>query len=182
MTTPQEQRRIRIKHDYQEMLNIKGEIVDWKPIVGTPPYVESYELIVNVRTIIGSGPNYRDNHIIRVTLPPTYPIAAPLIVMQSSPQPFHPNWYRDKRWCYGTWDIAEGLGHHVIRMIRTLQFDREITNPNSPANLDARDWYLANQNRNYFPCDRKVLPDPTKDNKKMFKIDNEPGKKTFTME
>ena len=97
--------------------------------------------------------------------------------MQSSPQPFHPNWYRDKRWCYGKWDISEGLGHHVIRMIRTLQFDPEITDSNSPANGDARDWYLANQHQNLFPCDRKILPDPTK--KKVFEFESNSGKKTF---
>jgi len=177
MPTPQEQRRIRIKNDYQEMLNIKGAIVNWTPFVGTPPYVEAYDLTVNVRTIIGSRPEYRNAHIIRVTLPANYPTVAPLIVMQSSPQPFHPNWYRDKRWCYGKWDISEGLGHHVIRMIRTLQFDPEITDSNSPANGDARDWYLANQHQNLFPCDRKILPDPTK--KKVFEFESNSGKKTF---
>jgi ubiquitin-protein ligase len=177
MSTPQEQHRIRIKNDYQEMLNIKGRIVDWKPVVGTPPYVEAYELTVNVRTIIGSRPEYRDTHIIRVTLPANYPTVPPLVVMQSSPQPFHPNWYRDQHWCFGTWDISEGLGHHVIRMIRTLQFDPEITNAGSAANGEARDWYLANQHRNLFPCDRKTLPDPT--SKKVFQFENKVGKKTF---
>jgi ubiquitin-protein ligase len=162
MSTPQEQRRIRIGNDYKEMRNILGNIISWEIVTGTVPYVEEYKLEVKVRTIIGPRPDYRDNHLIQVTLPPAYPYVAPLIVMQSSPQPYHPNWFGDKRWCYGSWDIAEGLGHHVIRMIRTLQFDAEITNPRSPANSDATAWYLANLNKRWFPCDRQVLPDPTK--------------------
>ena len=162
MATPQEQRKIRLSHDYQEMQNIKGSMVQWRPLVGAPPYVEKYELTINVKTIIGAGPEYRDRHVIHLTLPSGYPFSAPQIVMQNSPQPFHPNWYRDRRWCYGTWDTAEGLGHHVVRMIRTLQFDREITNERSAANDKANRWYKANLNRGWFPCDRQTLPDPTK--------------------
>jgi ubiquitin-protein ligase len=178
MTTPQERRQIRIKNDFKEMQNIKGPIVDWKPLIGVPPYVEAYELTIKIRTIISPQPSYRDLHVIRVTIPPNYPFAAPLTVMQTHPQPYHPNWFSsDKRWCYGTWDIAEGLGHHVLRMIRTLQFDPEITNPDSPANSVAKEWYLNNRHRGWFPCDRQVLPDPTKDKfviqgeKKQFKIE-----------
>ena len=162
MATPQEQRRIRLKNDYKTMQNIKGAMVQWRPLVGEPPYVEKYELTVNVRTIISSRPEYRDRHVIYVTLPSGYPHnSAPQIVMQTNPQPFHPNWFGDKRWCYGSWDVSEGLGHHVIRMIRTLQFDPDITNENSAANGEANRWYLANLNRGLFPCDRQTLPDPT---------------------
>ena len=177
MATPQEQRKIRMKNDYQEMENVKGEIIKWRAIRGDPPHIEVYELTVHVRTIIGPRPDYRDTHVIVVTLPPSYPTVAPLVVMQTTPQPYHPNWYRDKRWCYGTWNISEGLGHHVIRMIRTLQFDTEITNPESPANQEAKDWYLRNLARGWFPCDRQTLPDPTKSRfeihgeRKIFKFD-----------
>lgn len=166
MATPQEQRRIRIKHDYEEMQNIQGSIIQWRPLVGEPPYIEKYELTINVRTIIGPGPEYRDRHVIHVTLPAGYPhSSAPEIVMQTSPQPFHPNWFKTRKWCYGSWNKAEGLGHHVIRMIRTLQFDQEITNENSAANGEANRWYLANRNRGWFPCDSQRLPDPTQGKK-----------------
>ncbi len=139
MATPQELRQIRMKNDYSEMKNIQGPIVQWRPLSGEPPYVESYELTINVRTITGPGPNYRDTHVIKVTLPSSYPISAPETVMVTTPQPYHPNWYVSPgKWCYGSWDIAEGLGHHVVRMIRTLQFDPDITNPSSPANGSAR--------------------------------------------
>jgi ubiquitin-protein ligase len=177
MATPQERRNIRLKNDYTEMVNIKGKIIDWRIIQGIAPYIEEYELTVNVRAIIGPKPEYRNRHILRVTLSPNYPFSAPLTVMSTTPSPYHPNWYRDGRWCYGGWDIAEGLGHHVVRMMRTLQFDEDITNPNSPANGEASMWYQANRNRGWFPCDQTVLPDPTK---ARFVMDQKP-KKTFRL-
>jgi ubiquitin-protein ligase len=180
MTTPQEKRKIRIKNDYQEMLNIKGKIVSWQAIDGEAPYIEAYNLAVNIRTIISPKPEYRDSHIIIVKLLPNYPQAAPLIVMQSSPQPYHPNWFTDGRFCSGTWDFYESLGQHIVRMLRTLQFDPEITNPRSAANQGANAWYLANlkRNREWFPCDQQTLPDPT--GKKAFEIQiPKPSKKAF---
>jgi ubiquitin-protein ligase len=162
MATPQEQRNIRLQNDYKEMQNIKGDIIQWKPVKGNPPYVEAYELTVNIRTIIGSEPKYRKKHVIRLELDADYPISAPKTKMLSEPQPFHPNWYKNRKWCHGTWNLPEGVGHYVIRMIRTLQFDLEITNPNSPANDDANDWFKKNLNKGIFPCDNTILPDPTK--------------------
>lgn len=162
MVTPQEARKIRLKNDHTEMVNIKGDLIQWKSVKGEPPYIEAYELVVKIRTITGSQPSYRNEHTIYLELPSTYPNSPPEIYMRTSPPPFHPNWYSNGKWCYGHWEISEGLGHHVIRMIRTLQFDLEITNPNSPANGSASDWFLAKQGKNLFPCDRTVLPDPTK--------------------
>jgi len=162
MVTPQEARRIRLKNDHNEMVNIKGDVIKWQPIKGEAPYVEAYELVVKMRTITGSQPSYRNEHTIYLELPEAYPTAPPQINMKTSPPPYHPNWYLNGNWCYGSWDISEGLGHHVVRMIRTLQFDPEISNPNSPANVDAKDWYLRQQSRGLFPCDRTTLPDPTK--------------------
>lgn len=171
MATPQDRRKLRLQSDYREMENIKGRMVNWEVISGSPPFVEKYKLIVNVHTIISPQPQYRDTHMLELTLPPDYPVSAPQIKMLDSPKPYHPNWFTDHRWCYGTWDISEGLGHHVVRMIRTLQFDLEITNPNSPADRDANNWFTSNLNRNLFPCDRQVLPDPTEDKiKKKFSI------------
>ncbi len=175
MATPQEQRRMRIANDYQAMCNIKGHIIDWTPTKGNAPYVEAYRLKVNVRSIIDHSPQYRESHEIHLELPDRYPIDAPKANMISKPVIFHPNWFADSRWCYGTWDIAEGLGDYVMRMVRTLQYDMTITNENSPANTSAKDWYVSNRNRGIFPCDRQTLPDPSKscktfEIKKTFKI------------
>lgn len=163
MASPQEQRKIRLGNDYTEMKNIKGAIVDWKAIRGTEPYVEEYELTINIRSIVSASPNYHNTFRMKVTLPDTYPFSAPpLISMISTPYPFHPNWFTSGRWCYGTWIMSESLGHHIIRMIRTLQYDTEITNEHSPANGTANDWYVSQRNRGLFPCDTTTLPDPTK--------------------
>ncbi|OLE52068.1 MAG: hypothetical protein AUG51_19945 [Acidobacteria bacterium 13_1_20CM_3_53_8] len=160
MPTPQEIRNIRLKSDYKEMCNIRGPIISWRAIRGTPPYVEAYMLKVNVRSIVGQRPDYRDQHDIYVEMPSNYPSAPPKAEMVSDTVIFHPNWWPDKRWCYGTWDMSEGLGYYVIRMIRTLQFDPIITDENSSANPAAKDWYLANRRLGIFPCDTQVLPDP----------------------
>ena len=173
--TPQEIRNLRLKNDYDEMVNIKGAIITWKALRGTPPYVEEYELTVNIRGITGNTPAYRDTHVIKVILPANYPSAAPDVRMVSSPFVFHPNWYEVGKWCYGTWNMSEGLGHHVVRMIRTIQYDPEITHSGSPANKVANAWYVAKLKSGLFPCDRKALPDPTK---KRFEV-NQSIKKKF---
>ena len=162
--TPQEVRNMRLKNDYKEMCNIRGPLISWQVIQGTPPYVEAYRLTVNVRSIIGPGPNYRDQHIIDVVMPADYPNAPPKLTMVSEPLVFHPNWWPPPRryWCHGSWDFSEGLGYHVIRMVRTLQYDAVITNEASPANSAANDWYQRHQNEGLFPCDRQMLPDPSK--------------------
>lgn len=177
MSTPQEQRKIRLKNDYTEMKNIRGDIIQWEILKGEAPYVESYRLTVHVRTIISSVPEYRDTHIIDVELSENYPFSPPRVTMQSSPQPFHPNWYLDRHWCYGTWNLFESLGEHVTRMIRTLQFDLEITNPNSAANSQANTWFLSHKNAGLFPCDKTTLPDPKK---RRFAV-KDPGKPKFAV-
>jgi len=162
MATPQEQRNIRLANDYNEMVNIRGEIIEWKALKGNPPHVEEYEITINVRSIINNTPTYREKHVVKVSLPANYPIGAPNVEMISTPRVFHPNWWTNGKWCYGTWIISEGLGHHIIRMTKTLQYDLDITNEHSPANHDANEWYKSNRRKGIFPCDKKVLPDPTK--------------------
>jgi ubiquitin-protein ligase len=163
--TPQERRLARLKSDYDEMCNIRGSIIQWNAIKGNAPFITEYELIINVRSIIGPGPTYRSRTRLKLELPSNYPDAPPRIICLDTPKPFHPNWYRqDSRWCpraVATSAATESLGRHVVRMVRTLQYDGEISNPQSAADGDARDWYLANQSRGWFPSDAQALPDPT---------------------
>ena len=125
--TPQEIRNLRLKNDYSQMVNIRGNIISWKAIRGTPPYVEEYELTVNVKGVIGEGPRYRETHNINVVIPSNYPNAAPDIHMTSKPFVYHPNWYTGGKWCFGTWFMSEGLGEHIVRMVRTIQYDLDIS-------------------------------------------------------
>jgi len=162
MKTPQQFRRERLESDYQEMCNIRGAMIQWEPLSGTAPHIEAYHLTVRVRTLIGPD-RYRESHEIDVVLPPGYPHSPPDMNMLTKPQPFHVNWYLSGKWCPGSnWSKFDPLGREVIRMIRTLQFDSEITNVNSAANPAARDWYTANLRRGIFPTDTQVLPDPSK--------------------
>jgi len=45
-------------------------------------------------------------------------------------------------------------------MIKTLQFEPSFTNPDSPANAVASEWFQRNRECGLFPCDRSLLPDP----------------------
>jgi ubiquitin-protein ligase len=165
MPTPQEIRKIRLENDHKEMLHLRGDIIQWKPLRGNPPYIEEYEITVNVRTICSVNsrgkPSYRDSNVVHLSIPADYPRAAPDVIMLTKPPPYHPNWFTEGRWCYGKWNPTESLGDYVIRMVKTLQYDTYITNEGSPANRDAGEWYIANRNSGLFPCDNKTLPDPT---------------------
>lgn len=189
--TPQEIRAMRLKHDYSEMVSIRGDIIDWKATKGTIPFVEEYELVINIKSVIGEGPKYRRKHSIKMGLPGNYPHSAPDIRMTTTPYVYHPNWYRDGKWCYGTWNMGEGLADHVLRMIRTLQYDLQITNERDPANSSANSFYLKKRDSGIFPCDSTTLPVPSQmeippdvkkkfevveDVKKKFEV-NEPSKK-----
>lgn len=168
-------RKTRLGSDHKEMCNIRGRIIGWEVTRGTPPEVEAYRLTVNVRSIIGPRPEYRDRHVIDLVLPAGYPYSPPSAIMVSDPVVFHPNWWARKNWCPGTWRYSESLGHYVIRMIQTLQYDRIITNERSVANPDANEWYLRRRHEGLFPCDRQLLPDP---HKVTFRI-QEPTRKKF---
>ncbi len=158
MSTPQEIRRARLVEDHRQMRRIHSNVVQVEAF-GSPP--EKYVLAVNVRTITGPQPRYRTSQRVEVVLPSEYPFAKPLIKMLDRPQPYHPNWWDDGTWCLGDdWDPEESLGYAVLRMIRTLQFDPDITNPKSAANSYAARWYQESLHKNLFPCDRSVLPDP----------------------
>jgi len=162
MTSIREQRRIRLKNDYQTMVNIKRPWLNYKIISGTIPYIEQYVIDLKLKIIVGRGPKFTNSHRISIILPATYPHnSAPQIRYLDSPKPFHPNWFTSGNWCYGTWLIHESLGEHVIRMIQTLQYDLQITHEGSPANSDANSWFKDNLSNGIFPSDKTELPDPT---------------------
>jgi ubiquitin-protein ligase len=161
--TPQSIRNRRLANDYNEMDSISGSgIIEIVSMRGTPPHVEEYEIEIYIRSIISANPEYRTQHRVRISLPESYPQAPPQIEMLSVPSVFHPNWYRSGKWCFGTWEMSETLGKHVIRMLRTLQYDTEITNEHSPAYDVPTHWYVSKRHSGLFPCDTQTLPDPTK--------------------
>lgn len=149
--------------DYRELMSMRGPVLDVKPISGTPPYIDAYELTVYVRSIVGPKPDYRNVHKIHLSLPAGYPTSDfPKAVMLSKPYPFHTNWFRNGAWCYGSGShCTEGLGNFVVRLIQTLQFDENLIDTTSAANLTAANWYKKNKNvPGLFPCDTTKLPQP----------------------
>lgn len=168
---------IRLKNDYKLMESIRGSIIDWKLTKGSPSAPEEFEITFNIRSIISSRPEYREQHVVKLKIPRSYPDTSPEIIMLTQPFIFHPNWYRDGRYCHGTWSLMESLSEYVIRCARTLQFHEQITNINSPANGDAKDFYRRNSS--LFPTDTQNLPSPSLKKKKKFVIvkENEIKKK-----
>lgn len=150
--------KIRIATDYKEMCRIAtSPMVSWVATKGKAPYVEEYVLTIKVRTY--SGPDKVMNQCkVRITLPPNYPQNAPETRMEGV-LVFHPNWYKSGKYCCGKYASSESLGNYVLRMIQSLQYDPQITNPNSAANPDAKTWYLNNKhNKKMFPSDKQPLP------------------------
>lgn len=174
---PQEIRRRRLESDYQEMINLKGPIIQWNALEGIEPFVDKYELTVNIRSIIGPLPTYRERHKIVVTLPGNYPMEAPQVFYPATPRPYHPNWWPAGSWCYGTWNNSESLGYHILRMLRILQFDPAVTNENSPTDRDLKMWYCDHKSSDLFPCDKQQLPDPTSKKLDWGTNGNQPEKK-----
>lgn len=176
--TPQEQRRLRLKNDYLEICNMVGDILQFEVLHGVPPYVEEYKLIVNIRTIISPTPTYRDKHEIIVTLPPAYPRAFPYNRMITLPTPYHPNWGSgmcpgaSRHDIYQGDNLQESLCDHVLRILRTLQFDPDVTDWHRGASVVDK-FFVSCMEKGLVPCDTQTLPDPTTEKK---------GKKTFAVQ
>jgi ubiquitin-protein ligase len=181
MVTPREKRKIRLKNEFGEMERIRrqGGVIEWQRVDGVEPHVNSYMLTLRVRTIIGPEPTYRSEHVIVVTLPPDYPDSKPLAIMETKPPPFHPNWWPDGRWCEGTWQESESLGMFIVRMVRTLQYDKQITHEDDAANIDAAAWYRTKKQSNLFPCDTSALPDPKAEDLEFTVNQSSSAKKSF---
>ena len=162
-------RRARLKSDYEQISNMVGPVLSFKALSGTAPYIDTYEITININTIIGPAPTYRNKHVIQVFLGPKYPLERDIkLVMITRPQPYHCNWWANGTFCYGTYNPAEKLGDRLIRLMRTLQFDPEITYTGSPTpdniinGVRADSWYKSKINSGLFPCDRTQLPDPSR--------------------
>ena len=152
-------RLARLRSDLEAVRRLEGKMISVRAAGDAPT---RYELEMRVRSIIGPQPTYRDVHQLEITLRPGYPESPPVALMVSRPQPYHPNWFGDGRWCSGRrWSIYQGLADFILRVVKTLQFAPELIDPDDPANARARDWYLENLSRGLFPCDRQVLPDHT---------------------
>lgn len=152
--------RSRQASDYHELMSMRGSVLDVVPISGTPPYVEEYELTIKVRSIVGPEPTYRSVHKVHLSWPIGHPLCnAPKAVMISKPYTFHPNWFKNGAWSYGSGDIcSKGVRNFVVFLIQSLQFDENLIDLGSVSNLDAANWYREHKNiPGMFPCNATQL-------------------------
>ena len=163
-------RRDRLAEDFREMLKLQSRpYLSWIATKGELPYAEEYLLDVRLRTyalsvredsyIVGTI----DRCTIRVTLWDSYPYVAPSITMLNLPPVFHPDWYSKGTYCpREPWRPDRSLKDHVLRMLKSLQYDPSEQDTDSPANYKALDWYRKNRdNTAWFPSDRTPLTENT---------------------
>lgn len=152
----EKQKRLRLENEYEAMeaLQKRCDWLRWDVAAGNAPHVTEYRLTVQVPTVIDAHFKMRDSHEITVALPSTFPDSAPNIVMTSRPEPYHPNWWSDGRWCFGgpsSWDPETDLVDHILRMVRTLKFDLEVSNPQSATDNEKARWYCDMRDKGKFP-------------------------------
>jgi len=155
-----EVRNLRLANDYHELCNMRGKLLSWKVLSGAPPYVEEYELYININAPISTIPQFRPTHVVKLTLPPAYPKSKPTMVMISKPKIVHPNWWEGGLWCEGSYNFRESLGALVSRMMATIQFDPDFADIDSPADRSVLSWYKQQLALGAFPFDNSPLPDP----------------------
>lgn len=154
-------RKIRMANEYDMLMRMStpGGIMEITGNNGRAS--DHYTILFRIPTIIRFGPTgpvYRQVSTVDISIPPDYPYGLPLAIMREQP-PWHPNWYKDSRWCSGLLTCEhEPLWEHVKRMAETIRFNPKFTNPKSPANKEAvADWNKAS-NKRYFPTSHAPLP------------------------
>ena len=107
------------------------------------------------KTIENKDGKITQNSKIEMVLPSNYPFTGPKVTFTT--KIFHPNVYTSGLVCLGPkdWVISEPLSMLVERIINIIIYDPKMVNPNSPANVDAANWYSNNLNKNpnLFPTD-----------------------------
>lgn len=155
-------RKIRMANEYAKLMRMStpGGIME---ITGNNgPQSNRYTIIFRIPTIIGidtrGNPVYRNSSTVDITIPEDYPRRPPTAHMREK-QPWHPNWFSHQAWCPGIYTSEhEPLWDYVTRMAETIRFNPKFTNPNSPANPDALDFWNDPSNKHYFPTSHDPLP------------------------
>jgi len=123
---------------------------------GNPP--DSYEIVLQCKTVTalrGGAPVYGSRHVLRVTLPPSYPLQARPHAAYLTPVR-NPHVFPSRDVCIGSkGSLTEFLDAFVRRMYDVLRYDPEYIDPDSPADRDAMAW--AQQNMHLLPLDATPL-------------------------
>lgn len=164
-------RKRRLESDYQDMLRIRGDLIGFEAYF--PPAPERYAIAFKLRSVMsvrGGRATYSETgqvHKIELNLPSQYPsILTNDDVRFITPPIFHPNIFVTGKVCIGGFRPSESLARFVLRLAKMIQFDPAYINEDSPANQEAKNWYV--NNKRIFPVDRSRLPDPDRSLAKAF--------------
>lgn len=155
-------RNQRLSADHQKLLALvesNGDRLAIQSIQGTPPY--RYEVTIRCKSVVafrGGRPVYGENHMVRISLPPGYPLQDRPRATLLTPIA-HPHIFSNRDVCIGSQgSVTEFLDAFVRRLYDILRYDPRYLDPRSPANLPAMEW--AQLNRHLFPLDPWELRAP----------------------
>lgn len=160
MMTPEELRRNCLKKEYEKMLPLNDSgIISWDAVKGTAPYVEKYLVTAKVSGL-DENKRIKGRWQFFVELGEHYPYSSPRIYLKDQ-HSWNPNVYSSGSICvFGkTYSAAQSLAEIVILAVKILAYKTDKIGVSSPANREARDWYLEKKAHSPgdFPVDKRDL-------------------------
>lgn len=161
MSTIRQQRLIADEERLRALLAANRERISLVSAEGRPP--ERYVLqchCVSVVALQRGRARFGDTHVLRVLLPPDYPLGSPPRAYIDTPIR-HPHVFTSRQEvCIGHKRvITEYLDAFVARMFDLLRYDPDNLNPLSPADTEALTWAL--KHRDSLPLDTHALVLPS---------------------
>ena len=141
------QKKRRLASEYRDVLKIPitnamriKVVPNGKPVEETRTYLVTYNIETRVKKDDKIVPQYRT--VVRFDLGPDFPASAPTVTIVEGLVPWHVNWYTSGRLCPGNmWHQDPFLYKFLIKVGKTISFSPEYTNPGSPANSGARQYW-----------------------------------------
>jgi len=136
-------REDRLWAENEAMKKFRSQVVRWQT-VGANQALDRYHFDYALKSIIGFNskgvPQYHIGFKVEIHFKPDYPRSSPEVHLLSTPWPFHPNVWKDGRFCLeGTQHWIPGIGvplDSICLMIGEIIAFQEV-NLQSPANRDA---------------------------------------------
>ena len=136
-------REDRLWSENEAMKKFQSNVVRWQPVNSNKP-PDVYRFDYSLKSVIGidknGSPQYHTGFTVEIHYKPDYPRSSPEVRLTNKPWPFHPNIWRDGRFCLeGTQHWIPGIGvslDSICLMIGEIIAFQEV-NLNSPANNDA---------------------------------------------
>ncbi|MEY3868369.1 MAG: hypothetical protein RLZZ338_2260 [Cyanobacteriota bacterium] len=157
MTTVREKRLQSEFKGLSELVENSGGTLAIISRSGNPPYQYVIEYRCRgIERLQGDKPVFRNTHQVEIALGNNYPKEMPSAKFLTPI--FHPNVWPNRNICLdgkSAWTMAETLRELVLRISKFIQYDKDITYLNSPANGEAKSWAAKNMHR--FPVDTQTF-------------------------